>query len=149
MYMLSDNMEKNCLMVGKHCMELSGIVLPLGSSYSLLTTDIAAHDSLCIYPSCVGNITLSDEEMSQFVLFFSNNKCLHKIGFSESSVLFIAKRRKIKVAVVDAVTQCVCNELGIETINVQSRKTVTPETLRPIVDSKASRLRLFKIAACL
>lgn len=147
--MLSDDMEKNCLMVGKHCMEISGIVLSLCPSYSLLTTDIAAHDSLCRYPASVGNIALSEEEMSQFVLFFSNNKCLHRIGFSESSVLFIAKRHNVKVAVVDTVTQCVCNELGIETINVQSRKPRSPETVRPAVDSNASRLRLFKIAACL
>lgn len=147
--MLSDNMEKNYLMIGKHCMEVSGIVLSLCPSYSLLTTDIAAHDSLCIYPASVGNITLSEEEMSQFVLFFSNNKCLHRIGFSESSVLFIAKQRKIKVAVVDVVTQHVCDELGIGTINVQSRKSGIPETVRLTVDSNAPRLRLFKIAACL
>lgn len=147
--MLSDDMEKNCLMIGKHCMEISGIVLSLCSSYSLFTTDIAAYDSLCRYPTSVGNITLSKEEMSQLVLFFSENKCLHRIGLSESSVLFIAKQRKVKVAVVDAVTQCVCNELGIETINVQSRKSEIPKIVRPTADSNASRLRLFKIAACL
>lgn len=139
-------------MVGKHCMEMSGIALSLCSSYSLLTTDLAANDSLCIYPTFIGNITLSKEEMLQFVSFFSDHKCLQRIGFSESSVLFIAKRRKIKVAVVDMVTRCVCDELGIETINVQSEtseKSEISETFRTTVNSNASRLRLFKIAVCL
>lgn len=147
--MLSDDMEKKSLLIGKHCMEQSEIVLSLCSLYNLFTTDLASYDSLCKYPTSIVNITLSKEEILQLVSFFSDNKSLQKVGFSESSVLFIAKQRKVKVAVMDMVTQSICDELGIDTINVRNKKSEIPETVKTAVDSNASRLRLLKIAACL
>ena len=105
-------MKKDSIIVGKHCMEQSDVILSLCSKYDLFTTDLVECDSLYIYTTSIRNITLSSGEMLQFMSFFSENKCLHKIGFTESSLLFVAKLRKIKVAAVDVVTQSVCNELG-------------------------------------
>lgn len=130
-------------------MEQSDVILSLCSKYDLFTTDLVECDSLYIYPTSIRNITLSSGEMLQFMSFFSENKCLHKIGFTESSLLFVAKLRKIKVAAVDVVTQSVCNELGIETIMIQHKKTVRSDNSKATFNSRTSRLNIFKIAACL
>lgn len=144
-----NNMDNNNLLVGKHCMEISGIILSLCSTYSLVTTDLAANDSLCIYPTSIRYITLSKEEMLQFNTFYSEHNDLHRIGFSESSLLFVAKRRKIKVAVLDIVTERICCELGIETINVSRKKSEVPKAEIASTDSGEGRLSFFRIAACL
>lgn len=142
-------MEKINILVGKHCMEHSDIILSLCSTYEILTTDMAACDSLCSYPTTIKNITLSAEETLQYASFFYDNKCLQKIGFSESSLLFIALKRKTRIAVMDAVTQSVCDELGIETLTVFPKHPDTSDSVMPPVESPLSRLKIFKIAACL
>ncbi len=105
-------MEKINILVGKHCMEHSDIILSLCSTYEILTTDLSVCDSLCTYPTTIKSITLSAEEMLQFTSFLSDNRCLHNIGTSESSLLFIAAKRKIKVAVMDFVTQKSLRRIG-------------------------------------
>ena len=149
--MLSNDMEKDIILVGKHCMEQSETILSLCSKYSLFTTDIAAADSLCIYPSTIKSITLSPEEMLRFASFHSEHECLQKLAFSEASLLFIAKHRKIKVAVIDTITKTVCKELNINTINVQQKKSKIEisEVCTSINDSRLNRLSVFKAAACL
>lgn len=146
--MLSNDM-KNKLILGKYCMEKSELILSLCSSYSLLTTDLAANDSLCVYPTFVETITLSEEEMLQLLSAFVEDKYFQKIGLPESSLLFIAKRYNIKIAVADMATQCICDELGIETITVQSNKSEVSGTIRPAAKSNTSRLSFFKVAACI
>lgn len=116
-------MGKDRILVGKHCMEKPEVILSLSSTYSLLTTDLAVEDSLCHYPSIINSISMSPEDILQFLSFHFDNKCLERIAFSESSLMFIAKERKIKVAVTDMVTQNICNELCIETINPHREKS--------------------------
>ncbi|MDE5629028.1 MAG: hypothetical protein K2I69_05645 [Muribaculaceae bacterium] len=142
-------MGKINILVGKHCMEHPNVVRSLCSTYVLHTTDLAACDSLCKYPTTVKNITLAAAEMLQFASFYSDNKCLQKIGISESSLLFTALQRKIKVVVMDCITQSVCDELGIETLTVSPDSHDTSDSARPLVESPGSRLKIFKIAACL
>lgn len=116
--MLSDEMEKSSIIVGKHCLEQSKAILSLCSKYTLITTDIASADSKCIYPDSVQIVKLSSEEICQYYAFFSEHECLSKIGFSEGTLLFVALRRKCKVAAVDDVTKKVCRELGVGIFNV-------------------------------
>lgn len=116
--MQSDEMEKTNIIVGKHCLEQSKVVLSLCSKYTLITTDIASAASKCIYSDSVQTVKLSSEEICQYYTFFSEHGCLSKIGFSEGSLLFIALHRKCKVATVDVVTKNVCRELGIGIFNV-------------------------------
>lgn len=147
--MLSDDMEKLDIIVGKHCMEISEVIMSLRNTYNLLTTDLSHEDSLCIYPASIQIVHLSADEMSQFVAFYSNNTSLQRIGFSESSLLFIAKSRKIKVAVMDKITRKICQELGISTIQIQYKKSQIQEPFIPNKDSRISKTNIFRIAACL
>lgn len=148
-HMLSDNMEKVSLLVGKHCMELSEVILSLSSAYSLYTSYFVNYDSLCTYPGSIQIISLSAEDMQQFASFFSENKILNKIGLSESSLLFIAKCRDIKVAVVDNLTQSICSELGIKTIKAKRKSIEMPMDNSTADRTQTSKFNLFKIAACL
>lgn len=116
--MLSDEMEKSSIIVGKHCLEQSKVILSLCSKYTLITTDIASADSKCIYPDSVQPVKLSSEEICQYYAFFSEHECLSKIGFSEGTLIFVALLRKYKVAAVDDVTKRVCRELGVGIFNV-------------------------------
>ncbi len=147
--MLSDDMEKLDIIVGKRCMEISEVIMSLSNTYNLLTTDLSYEDSLCIYPASIQIVRLSADEMSQFVAFYTHNTSLQRIGFSESSLLYIAKSRKIKVAVMDRITRKICEELGICTIQIQYKK---PEIQEPFIankDSRISKTNIFRIAACL
>ena len=152
--MLSDNMEKNKIIVGKHCMEYSDVIFSLRNIYNLITTDLSADDSVCLYPGYINIISniisLSDDEMQQFVSFFHTNKSLQKIGFSESSLLFLAKSRKIEVAIMDTITQKICEELGIETLKIERIKNNIATSTIPNTNTRTSRLSsAFRIAACL
>ena len=147
--MLSDNMEKNKVIVGKHCMEYSEVIFSLRNTYSLITTDLSAKDSVCIYPGYISVISLSPDEMQQFVSFFYKNTLLQQIGLSESSLLFLAKSRNIRVAIMDKITQKVCDKLGIKTIKIERRKTDISEPTLLNTDTRTSRLSVFRIAACL
>lgn len=142
-------MENLYLIVGKDCMESSQIILFLSAKYSLLTTEFAAEESVCLHHSLIENIVFSPEEMMEFARFLSENKCLQQIGFAESSMLFIARRRSIKIAVTDVVTQRVCSELGVETINIKRADTKLSNTISSFENSHVERLNIFKIAACL
>lgn len=143
-------MEKNNIIVGKHCMEYSDVIFSLRNTYDLITTDISTNDSVCIYPGDIDVVRLSADDMLQFLSFYYQNKSLQKIGLSESSLLFLAKTRKIKVAIMDTITQKVCEELGIETIKIQRRKTEISESTILAADTRTSRLScVFRIAACL
>ena len=147
--MLSDNMEKNKIIVSKHCMEYSDVIFSLRNSYDLITTDLSAKDSLCIYPEYIRVISFSADDMQQFVTFFHTNNSLQKIGLSESSLLFLAKSRNIRVAIMDKITQEVCDKLGIKTIKIEQRKTDISEPMILNTDTRTSRLSVFRIAACL
>ena len=144
-----DVMEKNNIIVGKHCMELSEVIISLRNTYDLVTTDLSASDSLCVYPTYIKVICLSTEEMLQFISFFHNYTSLQKIGFSESSLLFLAQSRRIKVAVMDKITQDICKELDIETIKIERRNAEISE--QPILNTntRTSKLNILRIAACL
>ncbi|MDE7402078.1 MAG: hypothetical protein K2M87_01550 [Muribaculaceae bacterium] len=143
-------MEKNNIVVGKHCMEYSDIIFSLRNIYNLITTDLSADDSVCLYPGYISVISLSPDQMQQLVSFFHTNHSLQQIGFSESSLLFLAKSRKIKVAIMDTITQKICDELGIETIKIERRKTEISESTVLMTDVRTSRLSsAFRIAACL
>ena len=109
-------MEKNNIIVGKHCMEYSDIIFSLRNSYDLITTDLSADGSVCLYPGYINVVSLSTDDMQQFFAFFHANNSLQKIALSESSLLFLAKSRKIKVAIIDKITQKIFEELGIETM---------------------------------
>ena len=130
-------------------MESSEIIFSLGFKYVMFTTDLVANDSLCIYPTTIHSITLSADEMLRLASFISGNRCLRKIGFSESSLLYVAKQRKIAVAVGDSITQCICDELGIETIKVQRQRPENSNTSSEGTKSQTTRRSIFKIAACL
>lgn len=143
-------MEKNNIIVGKHCMEYSDVIFSLRNIYNLITSDLSAEDSVCLYPGYINVISLSADEMQQFVSLFHTNKSLQKIGFSESGTLFLAKSRKIKVAIMDTITQKICEELGIETIKVERRKNEISESTILTTDTRTYRLSsVFRIAACL
>lgn len=141
-------MAKSDIIVGKHCMEISEVIMSLRNIYNLLTTDLSNYDSFCIYPSSIQILTLSAEEMAQLALFINDNNCLQKIGFSESSLLYVAKSRKIKMAVMDRITQNICDELGIDTIQIQHKKSESKETYIPNSDSRLTKKNIFR-AACL
>lgn len=147
--MLSDDMEKLDIIVGKHCMEISEVIMSLRNMYNLLTTDLSLEDSLCIYPASIQIVRLSADEMSQFVAFYSNHTSLQRIGFYESSLLFTAKSRKIKVAIMDKITRKICEEFGIGTIQIQYKKSEIQESFIPNKDSRISKTNIFRIAACL
>lgn len=147
--MHSDHMNNQSLLVGKHCMELSEVIRLLCERFTLFTTDLAAMESFCTYPNSIQDITFSEDEMSELIAFYSENECLQKIGFAESSLLFIAKRRKIRVAAVDIITQRVCDELGIDVLKVQRKNPEPPNAEPSVNESRLSRLGLLKIAACL
>lgn len=147
--MLSDDMEKKNLIVGKHCMEYSEVIFSLRNTFSLITTDLSAKDSVCIYPGYISVISLSPDEMQQFVSFFYKNTLLQQIGLSESSLLFLAKSRKIKVAIMDKITQKICDELGIETIKIERIKNNIATSTIPNTNTRTSKLSIFRVAACL
>ncbi|MDE5774616.1 MAG: hypothetical protein K2H86_09215 [Muribaculaceae bacterium] len=142
-------MEKNNIIVGKHCMEYSEVIFSLKNSYALITTDLSAEDSRCLYPGYIKVISFSADDMQQFVTFFHTNNSLQKIGLSESCLLFLAKSRNIRVAIMDKITRKVCDELGIETIQIERRKTDISEPTILNKDTRTSRLSVFRIAACL
>lgn len=116
--MQSDEMEKSDIIVGKHCLEQSKVILSLCLKYTLITTDIVYAASKCIYSDSVRTVKMSSEEMCQYYTFYNEHECLSKIGFSEGALLFVALRRKCKVAIVDDVTKKVCRELGVGIFNV-------------------------------
>ena len=130
-------------------MEYSEVIFSLRNTYNLLTTDLSAKDSVCIYPGYISVISLSPDEMQQFVSFFYKNTLLQQIGFSESSLLFLAKSRNIRVAIMDKITQKVCDELGIETIKIEHKNTEIATSTMFNKDTQTSRLRIFRVAACL
>ena len=142
-------MEKKNIIVGKHCMEYSEVIVSLQANYNLITTDLSVGDSVCVYPGYIRIISFSADDMQRFLSFVHNNTSLQKIGFSESSLLFLAKVRKIKVAIMDKITQKVCDELGIETIKIKRRKTDISEPTILNTDTRTSRLSVLRIAACL
>ena len=142
-------MEKNNIIVDKHCMEYSEVIFSLRNTYSLITTDLSAKDSVCIYPGYISVISLSPDEMQQFVSFFYKNTLLQQIGLSESSLLFLAKSRNIGVTIMDKITQKVCDELGIETIKIEHKNTEIATSTMFNTDTQTSRLRIFRVAACL
>lgn len=49
--------------------------------------------------------------MLQFYSFFSENENLQKLGFTESSLLFVAFQQNIRVAVSDKLMESVCKEI--------------------------------------
>ena len=130
-------------------MEYSEVIISLRNTYDLITSDISANDSVCIYPGYIDVVSLSADDMQQFITFFHNNKSLQKIGLSESSLLFLAKTRKTKVAIMDKLTQKICDELDIETIKIERRKTEISGPTMLNTDTRTSRLSVFRIAACL
>lgn len=136
-------------MVGKHCLEQSTIILSLCSKYTLITSDLVAADSRCSHLSSVQIVGLSSEEMCQYISFFSKHKCLEKVGFTDGSILFIAIRRKCKVAAVDTVSRNVCQELGIGIINIKSEGNQLDSTYTNQKDLRNIRLPRFMKVACL
>lgn len=148
--MLSDEMEKTIIIVGKHCLEQSKVILSLCSKYTLITTDIASAASKCIYSDSVQTMKLSAEEICEYYTFFSEHECLSKIGFSEGTLLFMALRRECKVATVDDVTKKVCRELGVGIFNVALNGYEEDNAGNLTKNSLTSRLPDFiRGAACL
>lgn len=148
--MLSDEMEKSSIIVGKHCLEQSNMILALCSKYTMITTDIASAASKCIYSDSVQTVKLSSEEICEYYTFFNEHKCLSKIGFSEGTLLFLSLRRKCKVATVDDVTKKVCRGLGVEIFNVVLSGCEEENTGNLSKNSRVSRLPDFmRVAACL
>lgn len=148
--MLSDEMEKSSIIVGKHCLEQSKVILSLCSKYTLITTDVASAASKCIYSDSVKTVKLSSEEICQYYTFFGEHECLSKIGFSEGTLLFIALRRKCKVVTVDDVTKKVCRELGVGIFNVGLNGYEEEEAGNFSKNSLSGRLPNFmRGAACL
>lgn len=149
--MLSDQMENIKIIVGKHCMEHSEIILPLSSKYTLISTDLAIAECRCIYPTCIQSISLSPKEMTEFLSLFQENPNLQKLGFSESSLLFVGSRRKIAIAVTDNLTENVCKQLGIEIFKVELNNLRFQKNEGEMVIKTARPSRLSEIirAACL
>lgn len=145
-------MENTKLIIGRHCMEQSEIVLSLCSKYTLITTDLVAAQSQCIYPKSIQSINFSPNEMLQFSSFFSENENLHRLGFAESSLLFMAIQRGIVVAVTDNMMENVCKEMGIEIFRIENRGVNRPqkdENEKNLRLSRTSRLSDLIRAACL
>lgn len=150
--MLSDQMENKKIMVGKQCMEHSEITLLLCANTTLISTDLAVAECRCLYPASIQSISLSPKEMTEFISFFSENENLQKIGFSESSLLFVARRQKIAVVVTDSLTESICKEMGIEIFKIESRGSnlsPTDNVETGLKTSRKSRLGNIIRAACL
>lgn len=133
-------------------MEQSEIVLSLCSKYTLITTDLVAAQSQCIYPKSIQSISFSPNDMLHFCSFFTENANLQKLGFVESSLLFVAIRQRIMVAVTDNLMESVCKEIGIETFKIENRRANSPqkdESEKQLRPSQTSRLSDFIRAACL
>lgn len=145
-------MENTKIMIGRHCMEQSEIVLSLCSKYTLFTIDLVSAQSQIFYPACVQSIEFSPNEMLQFCSFFSENANLQKLGFIESSLLFVAIRRGIIVAVTDNIMENVCKEMEIETYKIENsgpNRLQKGESEKNMKSSRTSRLSDFIRAACL
>lgn len=61
--------------------------------------------------------------MLQLHSVFSENENLQKLGFVESSLLFVAVRQRIMVAVTDRLTERACKEIGIDMFKIEGHIT--------------------------
>lgn len=90
--------------------------------------------------------------MLQLYTFFSENKNLQILGLVESSLLFVATRQRIMVAVTDNLMESVCNEMGIEIFKIENRRGNYPnknESKKELRLSQTSRLSGLIRVACL
>ena len=90
--------------------------------------------------------------MLQFCSFFSENANLQKLGFVESSLLFVAIRQRIMVAVTDNLMERICKEMGIEIFKIENsgaKRSQEDESEKDLRPSCTSRLSNLIRAACL
>lgn len=111
-------MEHINLLIGKYFLERPDAILELSRKYILFTTDIENSECANLHLSNVEIVNLTAEEMLLFASFLSEHQCLNKVGFYDASVLFVAAHCKMIVAVADVVTRQVCNDLGIDILDV-------------------------------
>jgi hypothetical protein len=145
-------MEKTNLIIGKYYLERPNIIIELSKKYRLFTTDIAYSECKCSNLSNVKILDFTADEMLQYTAFVSEHLCLCNIGFYEAGILFVAIHRKMMVAASDITTRQVCNELGIDTVEVNARDVIMSlgdDNDKGKDNLEISKLKKFIRAACL